>query len=107
MAEIVQQVLESSIQELTVLEKYNLFESDEIKAILKKRREFEYRLRKVKKSKDDFLRYITYEESLLKLIRIRREKSGLEVSVQCLVSISNFVFFRLTKMKLKKAFLTA
>lgn len=80
MAEIVQQVLESSIQELSVLEKYNLFESDEIKMILKKRREFEYRLRKVKKTKDDFLRYISYEENLLKLIRIRREKSGLEVS---------------------------
>ena len=58
MAEIVQQVLESSIQDLSVLEKYDLFDSNEIKTILKKRREFEYRLRKVKKTKDDFLRYI-------------------------------------------------
>lgn len=79
MAEIVQQVIESSIQDLSILEKYNLFDSNQIKAILKKRREFEYRLRKVKKSKDDFLRYISYEESLLKLIRIKRENSGLEV----------------------------
>lgn len=79
MAEIVQQVIENSIQELSVLEKYNLFDSNEIKAVLKKRREYEYRLRKVKKTKDDYLRYISYEENLLKLIRIRREKSGLEV----------------------------
>lgn len=104
MAEIVQQVLESSIQELTVLEKYNLFESDEIKAILKKRREFEYRLRKVKKSKDDFLRYITYEESLLKLIRIRREKSGLEIDKNeieksVLDRIRNLFEFTINKFK--------
>lgn len=79
MAEIVQQVIENSIQELSVLEKYNLFDSNEIKAVLKKRREYEYRLRKVKKTKDDALRYITYSQNFLALIRIRVERSGLEV----------------------------
>ena len=79
MAEIVQHAIESSIQDLTVLENYKLFVRDEIKAILRNRREFEYKLRKTKKSKDDFLRYIYYEECLLKLVRIRQEKSPIEV----------------------------
>lgn len=79
MAELVQQVFESSIQELSGLCKYGLLESDEIKVILKKRKNFEYRLRKVNKTKEDFLCYIAYEENLLKLIKIRQEKLGLKV----------------------------
>ncbi|KAI2811064.1 U3 snoRNP protein [Blomia tropicalis] len=79
MAEVVQNAIEGYIQDLSTLERYELFTSNEIKSILSKRTEFEYRLRKRQKSKDDFLRYIAYEESLLKLIRIRREKSTLEI----------------------------
>lgn len=85
MAEIVQQFVEQSIRNLSRLETYDLFKSEEIKQILKKQRDFEYRLRKVSKTKDDFLQYILYEQSLLKLIQLRREKSGLDVSYSELI----------------------
>lgn len=92
MAEVVQNAIEGYIQDLSTLERYELFTSNEIKSILSKRTEFEYRLRKRQKSKDDFLRYIAYEESLLKLIRIRREKSTLEVCFSISITLYNQSF---------------
>lgn len=39
---------------------------------MKKRRDFEYKLQKHTKMKEDFLKYIQYEINLLTLVRIRR-----------------------------------
>ena len=39
------------------------------RAILKRRKQYEYRLQRIAKSKEDVLRYIQYEMDLLKLIK--------------------------------------
>lgn len=76
MAEVVQLRIERGVEELLELERAELFTPEEIKAIIKKRKHFEYRLRSFKVTKEDFLKYISYEQCLLKLIKIRRKKSG-------------------------------
>ncbi len=43
------------------------------RAIVKKRRDLEYKLQKRTKQKEDYLKYIQYEINLLTLIRLRRE----------------------------------
>lgn len=40
---------------------------------MKKRKRFEYKLQRRTKEKENFLQYINYEISLLKLIKLRRE----------------------------------
>lgn len=74
MAEFVELNLERSINELEKIEKYGLLKREEIKSIIKKRKAFEYKLRNSKKSKIHYLKYINYEQELLKLIKIRRKK---------------------------------
>ncbi|XP_071953079.1 U3 small nucleolar RNA-associated protein 6 homolog [Antedon mediterranea] len=74
MAEFVQQSIEEALPELEQLERVGLFTNSEIKSIIKKKRSYEYRLVRRQKEKDDFLRYIQYEISLLTLIKTRREK---------------------------------
>lgn len=76
MAELVELRIERGIPELLQMERVNLFSSEEVKAIVKKRKAFEYRLQKSEKRKDDYLKYIAYEQSVLKLIKIRRKKIG-------------------------------
>ncbi|XP_038063545.1 U3 small nucleolar RNA-associated protein 6 homolog [Patiria miniata] len=76
MAEFVHQNLEETLLELEQLERVGLFTKAEIKTIVKKRTSFEYRLVRLKKDKQDFLRYIQYEINLLSLIRKRRERMG-------------------------------
>lgn len=43
------------------------------RTIVKKRKEFEYKIQRRTKCKEDYLRYIQYEMDLLKLLRLRRE----------------------------------
>ncbi|XP_033097478.1 U3 small nucleolar RNA-associated protein 6 homolog isoform X2 [Anneissia japonica] len=74
MAEFVHQSIEEALPELEQLERIGLFTKPEIKSIIKKKRSHEYRLVRRRKEKDDFLRYIQYEISLLSLIKTRREK---------------------------------
>ena len=74
MAEVVELRLERGVNELLQLVRVNLFAADEVKTIIKKRRAFEYKLQRHGKSKDDYLRYIAYEECLLKLIKLKRKK---------------------------------
>lgn len=76
MAEVVEYRIERTITELEQLERYGLLTKDEIKTIIKKRKTYEYRLQRTKRLKEDYLKYIAYEESLLKLVKIRRNKSG-------------------------------
>lgn len=76
MAEVVEYRIERTINELEQLERYGLLTKDEIKTIIKKRKTYEYRLQRTKRLKEDYLKYIAYEESLLRLIKIRRNKSG-------------------------------
>ncbi|KAL9957450.1 hypothetical protein ACROYT_G039085 [Oculina patagonica] len=72
MAEYVQQNLEGMLPELEELERMGVFSSDEIKTIIRKRREFEYRLQKRIVQKTDFLRYMQYEINLVMLKKKRK-----------------------------------
>ncbi|KAG8185596.1 hypothetical protein JTE90_023295 [Oedothorax gibbosus] len=56
------------------MERIGLFNRKEIRAIVKKRKALEYKLRRMKKSKDDVLKYIEYEMNLLELIGKRRKR---------------------------------
>lgn len=76
MAEVVELRLEKGVDELLELERCGLFTSEEIRIVIKKRKEMEYRLRRMKKCKQDYLKYISYEDSLLQLVKIRRKKTG-------------------------------
>lgn len=76
MAEYVEQRMEEMINEVEQMERVNLLTGDEVKELLRKRKQFEYKLQKRSKSKDDFLEYIQYESNLLRLLTMRRESTG-------------------------------
>lgn len=76
MAEFVQLRLEEMLPEMEQMQRVQLFSEKEIKCIIKKRREHEYKLQKRTKQKGDYLRYAQYEIDLLGLLRLRRQKIG-------------------------------
>jgi len=51
------------------------------RAIVKKRRDLEYKLQKRTKQKEDYLKYIQYEINLLTLIRLRREVGKIYLTI--------------------------
>ncbi|KAK6917755.1 U3 small nucleolar RNA-associated protein 6 [Dillenia turbinata] len=73
MADVVQYRLERMVNELDDLEKKGLFTRREIAEIVKKRRKFEYRLKRPSPLKQDFLAYIEYEKQLDALRFLRRK----------------------------------
>lgn len=76
MAELVQLHAERSLPELEQLKRVNLFSGEEIRKIKKMRNNFEYKVSRSQKTKENYLKYIQYEIALLNLIKIRRKKSG-------------------------------
>ena len=58
------------------LERVELLEAEEVRQLLKRRKQFEYKIQKRTKCKEDFLGYIQYEVNLLSLLAMRRENSG-------------------------------
>ncbi|KAK8786667.1 hypothetical protein V5799_023552 [Amblyomma americanum] len=74
MAELVQKNIESFIPELEQMERVGLADRDEVREILRRRKRFEYRLRRRKKSKEDYLTYIQYELNLYELLQKRRAR---------------------------------
>ncbi|XP_059053862.1 U3 small nucleolar RNA-associated protein 6 homolog [Achroia grisella] len=75
MAEQVNQRIENMINELEQMRRTNLFNDEEIREISRKRKEFEYRIQRRVKSKDDFINYIAYELILMENISLRRKKN--------------------------------
>ncbi|KAL0398783.1 UNVERIFIED_CONTAM: hypothetical protein Sradi_2221600 [Sesamum radiatum] len=73
MADVVQFKLERMLNELDDLERRGLFSRREIAEIVKKRRKFEYRLKRPSPLKEDFLAYIDYEKQLDALRRLRKK----------------------------------
>jgi hypothetical protein len=73
MAESVQYYMELMVPELKDLEEKKIFTSEEIKSIVKKRQDFEYRLKRRAPLKSDYLQYIHYELALESL-RVKRKK---------------------------------
>jgi hypothetical protein len=74
MAEHVQEALDQMVAPLRDLMDRNIFSEVEIKAIVSRRRESEYLLRRRAARKADFLRYIEAEQLLEELRRIRSEQ---------------------------------
>ncbi|KAI9488103.1 U3 small nucleolar RNA-associated protein 6-domain-containing protein [Zychaea mexicana] len=72
MAETVQYRLERMVPELEEFERKGLFSKTEIKAIIKKRTNFEYAIARRIVKKIDFLRYIEYEMNLDMLRKKRK-----------------------------------
>ncbi|XP_011495959.1 PREDICTED: U3 small nucleolar RNA-associated protein 6 homolog isoform X2 [Ceratosolen solmsi marchali] len=77
MAEFVQKKVEDMRPVLEQMRKLKLFSEREICEITKKLKEYEYKLQRHTKSKEDFLRYIQYEMDLMKLVKQRRERYGI------------------------------
>ena len=75
MAEIIQERVEDRLPELQQLERTGLFSQMEIRAIIRKALELEYRIQRRSLLKDDFIRYVQYEIHLLELIEKRRTVS--------------------------------
>uniref|UniRef100_A0A8C6E1Y5 UTP6 small subunit processome component n=1 Tax=Moschus moschiferus TaxID=68415 RepID=A0A8C6E1Y5_MOSMO len=76
MAEITQERVEDRLPELEQLERTGLFSEAEIRAIIRKSLELEYRIQRRSLLKDDFIRYVQYEINLLELIQKRRTRVG-------------------------------
>ncbi|RWS28499.1 U3 small nucleolar RNA-associated protein 6-like protein [Leptotrombidium deliense] len=74
MAEIVEFRVEQGVQFFDEVVKNGIFDDEEVKQIIKKRKQFEYKLQRRQKNKLMYLKYIAYEHSLFKLIRRRRER---------------------------------
>ncbi|KAK7292424.1 hypothetical protein RIF29_08203 [Crotalaria pallida] len=82
MADVVQYRLERMLDELDDLEQRGLFTRREIAEIVKKRRKFEYRLKRPCPLKQDFLAYIDYESQLDALRRLRMKSVAREMKKQ-------------------------
>ncbi|KAK2704984.1 U3 small nucleolar RNA-associated protein 6 homolog [Artemia franciscana] len=76
MAEFVELRLEEMLGELEQTERVGLFSTEEVRSIIKRRRDFEYKIQRFKKRKEDYLKYIQYEISIYKLLKLRRKKTG-------------------------------
>lgn len=74
MAEIVQKNIESFIPELEQMERVGLATRDQVREILRRRKRFEYRLRRRKRTKEDYLTYIQYEINVYALLQKRRAR---------------------------------
>jgi len=64
------------MNEVEQMERVNLLQAEEVRELVRKRKQYEYKLQKRSKVKEDFLEYITYESNLLKLLEMRRESTG-------------------------------
>ncbi|XP_045693410.1 U3 small nucleolar RNA-associated protein 6 homolog [Phyllostomus hastatus] len=76
MAEIIQERIEDRLPELEQLKRIGLFSHAEIKAIIKKASDLEYRIQRRALCKEDFINYVQYEINLLELIQRRRVRIG-------------------------------
>lgn len=76
MAEIIQERIEDRLPELEQLERVGLFSHAEIKAIIKKASDLEYKIQRRALCKEDFINYVQYEINFLELIQRRRAHIG-------------------------------
>lgn len=65
--------MERMLPELEDLEKRGLFSKQELKEIVRQRRDFEYLLKRHSALKQDFLRYVDYETQLESARKERKE----------------------------------
>ena len=79
MAEAVRQILEGQVAELDDLRRRGLFSTEEIRLIVRRRKAFEYALRRRQTLKSDFLKYIEYEMNVEQLRKQRKIERGLKL----------------------------
>lgn len=78
MADAVQALLEEMVPELQQFVENDILSKGEVRALVKKRTDFEYRLRRRAAEKRDFERYIEYEMTFERLLKSRRERQGVK-----------------------------
>jgi len=101
MAEVVFQNLEEMLPELEELEREGVFTRDELRQIIKRRTDFEYKLQKRIMEKSDILNYLEYEVKLDMLRKKRSKKLKLKVYNTAAVAMSKKIhsLFRKGLMK--------
>ena len=72
----VQFAMEKMLPELEDMRVKGYFTEDELRSIVERRRDFEYKVRRRKPDKTSFTRYIEYELALEKLLKKRKKKVG-------------------------------
>ncbi|XP_042866469.1 U3 small nucleolar RNA-associated protein 6 homolog [Penaeus japonicus] len=77
MAEKVELMIEKMIPELEEMERTGLLSNVEVRKLIQKRKNFEYRLARRTRSKLELINYVNYEKKLLELLRIRRKQLNL------------------------------
>lgn len=73
MAEFAQRRIEEMTMEVEKMRKIGLFTTEEARALMKKRKRFEYKMQRRTKEKEVYFQYIQYEIAALRLIKLRRE----------------------------------
>lgn len=76
MAESINLILERMLPHLEELQHTGIFQEDEIRDIVKKRRQMEYQLFRRPPKKEDYLKAIEFEYNLDKLRKLRKERMG-------------------------------
>lgn len=83
MADTVRYLMEEMIPELEDFERKGYFSRQEVKAIVKRRQDFEYLLKRRAALKQDFLRAIDYETKLEQLRRHRKRSLSIRGEALC------------------------
>jgi len=87
MAESVEKRLEQFTPAFEQLISIGAFTKKEVKAIIKKRRAFEYSLTSKMVTPENYLSYITYEAAVMQLTEERKNKSGIEASQRLIADL--------------------
>lgn len=101
MADTVRYLMEEMVPELEDMQKKRYFSKHEIKEIVKRRQDYEYKLKRKAALREDFLSYAEYETKLEQLRQVRRRALGLAQSKQTLADYAivkrvHFIFQRAT-----------
>lgn len=101
MADTVRYLMERMVPELEALEDRGYFSRVEIRAIVQKRQDFEYALKRKAAIKRDYLRYIEYERALEELRQLRRKERGItgktSLAEYCIPRRIHFIYERLLR----------
>ncbi|KAL4452190.1 hypothetical protein ABPG75_007852 [Micractinium tetrahymenae] len=98
MADTVRYLMEEMVPELEALEERGYFSRAEIRAIVQRRQDFEYALKRMAALKQDYLRYIDYEGRLEELRCARRKSRGISgkkaLAEFCIIRRIHFIYER-------------
>jgi U3 small nucleolar RNA-associated protein 6 len=103
MGDVVQEIMEDMVPEFDDMARKRLFAQEEIKEIIRKRRDYEYKINRRQSEKNEYIRCIQYECALDKL-RLKRKtrmgigkKSKASISDYAIQKRVNFTYDRLLR----------